>query len=102
MRKKHVCPTVFCFEILHTVQWSPKRFLTATKEVLVCFGECKCPITLANDASVDDLNLCVVREYSDVILRSSSATDEGIASSQVKSEDWEGVFDVKPGDKVVD
>ena len=71
--------------------------------MLVCLGERKRPITLANDASVDDLKLCVVPEYSDVIPRSSSATDEAIASSlilQVKSEMWNG--DVKSGDEVVD
>ena len=70
----------------------------------MCLGERKRPIT--NDTSVDDLKLCVVREYSDVIPRSSSATDEAIASSlilQVKSETWSGVFvDVKSGDEVVD
>ena len=79
---------------------------SATKEVLVCLGERKRPITLAKDASVDDLKVCVVREYGDVIPRSSSATDEAIASSlilQVKSETWDGVFvDVKSEDEVVD
>ena len=79
---------------------------SATKEVLVCFGERKRPITLANNAAVEDLKLCVVREYGDVIPRSSSATDETLASSlilQIKSERWDGVFiDVKPGDEIVD
>ena len=75
-------------------------------QVLVCLGERKRLLTLSNDVSVDGLKLRVVREYINVILRSTKVTDEAIASSlilQVKSEAWEGVFvDVKPGDEVVD
>ena len=61
------------------------RGSSATKEVLVCLGERKRPNTLANDASVDDLKLCVVREYSDAKQRSNCATDEAIASSLIRA-----------------
>ena len=68
---------------------------TTTKCVLVCFGERKRPVTLANDATVNDLKLAIVNEYQDVLPRSSSSTDQSVADRlvlQIKSEDWDGAF----------
>ena len=74
---------------------------TATKSILVCFGERKRAVTLARDSSVFELKLAIVREYSDVLARSSTSTDESVAERlilQVKSEEWEGLFvDLKDG-----
>ena len=65
------------------------------KSVLVCFGERKRPITIANDSSLSDLKLAIVNEYQDVLPRTSSSTDQNVADRlvlQIKSEDWDGVF----------
>ena len=68
---------------------------TATKSVLVCFGERKRPVTLTNNSSVNDIKLAIVNEYQDVLPRSTSSTDQSVADRlvlQIKSEDWDGVF----------
>ena len=52
------------------------------------------------------IKLAVVAEYSDVLQRSSSCTDESVAQSlilQMKAEDWDGVFsDVSDSDVIPD
>ena len=72
-----------------------------SKTILACLGERKRPISIPHDASVKAMKLAVVAEYSDVLQRSSSCTDESIAQSlilQMKAEDWDGVFiDVSDG-----
>ena len=78
----------------------------ATKTVLVCFGERKRPVNIAQDSSLKDVKLAIVNEYEDVLPRSTSSTNESIAEKlllQVKAEEWEGVFvDVKEEDDIPD
>ena len=73
----------------------------ATKTVLVCFGERKRPVNIAQD-----LKLAIVIEYEDVLPRSTSSSNKSIAEKlllQVKAEEWEGVFvDVKEEDDIPD
>ena len=76
------------------------------KSVLVCVGERKRPVTLANDSSVNELKLAIVREYQNILPRSSSSTDQSVADRlvlQIKSEDWGGIFvDLKDEDDYPD
>ena len=85
---------------------APDTGTMSIKSVLVCVGERKRPVTLANDSSVNELKLAIVREYQNILPRSSSSTDQSVADRlvlQIKSEDWGGVFvDLKDEDDYPD